>query len=85
MQETAEMMIEILRSEAEIEPEVAAALRPQTLIEDLGLDSLDVIDFLFRVDQKTGVEIADDILVSGEIKTLADLAAYVDRNRPSTT
>ena len=53
--------------------------------EDLGLDSLDIIQFLFHVDQKTGVEIEDEVLLTGEFKSIADLAEYVDRNRSGST
>jgi len=81
VEETAEMMIEILKKEIEHEIEIENELRPDTLIEEIGLDSLDVINFLFLLGQKTGVEVQDDILLSDEINTIADLAAYVDRNR----
>jgi acyl carrier protein len=81
VEETVEMMIEILKNETELEIEIEKALRPDTLIEEIGLDSLDVINFLFLLSQKTGVEVQDDILLSDEINTIADLAAYVDRNR----
>ena len=81
VEETVEMMIVILKKETELEIEIEKELRPDTLIEEIGLDSLDVINFLFLLGQKTGVEVQDDILLSDEINKIADLAAYVDRNR----
>ena len=77
MEETAEMMIKILNEKIEVEKE----LLPDTLIEEIKLDSLDLIHFLFLLGQKTGVEIEDETIVSEEIQTIADLAAYVDESR----
>ena len=70
-------MHKVIKEEFDIETE----LLPDTLIEEMRLDSLDLIRFLFLLDQETGVEIPDEILLSDEIQTIADLGAYIDKNR----
>jgi acyl carrier protein len=52
--------------------------------KSLGLDSLDVINFLFSVEEDTGVAISDEAIAERGLKTLADFAAYVDEHSSAT-
>ncbi len=47
-------------------------------ISDLGLDSLDIISFLFGLEQACGVKIPDEALSSGQIQTLGSLLEFVN-------
>ena len=76
MQTTAEMMIRMLRENFELK-----ILAPDSKIEDLEIDSLDLINFLFSLNEKTGVDVPDDILAGGDMKTISDLADYIDKNK----
>lgn len=51
-----------------------SAITPETKFEDLGLDSLDMVDLLMALEDEFGVEIeAEDGL-----KTVNDLVEYMD-------
>lgn len=52
-----------------------------TKLREAGLDSLDTINFLFSVEEETGVNIPDEALVEEPLETLGQLAEYVDRNK----
>ncbi|HEU5117069.1 MAG TPA: acyl carrier protein [Isosphaeraceae bacterium] len=51
------------------------------LVEDLGIDSLDLVAVFLQVQDEFDVVIEDDDVVA--LKTVADLAAYVHRTRGS--
>ena len=58
----------------EIEPE---QLVPKAnIFEDLGLDSLDIVDLVVALQQKFGVKIRQDERVR-EIRTLEDIYAFI--------
>jgi acyl carrier protein len=54
---------------------------PDATPKSLGLDSLDVINFLFSVEEATGIAIPDEAIAERSLKTLRDFAAYVDEQR----
>ena len=60
---------------------VKGALGPDVELKELSLDSLDVINFLFSTEQATGVKIPDEAINSDQLKTLADMARYIDSRR----
>ena len=45
--------------------------------EDLGADSLDVVELLMNIEEKYDVTVPDEAVMG--IKTVEDLAAYVDK------
>jgi acyl carrier protein len=45
--------------------------------EDLGADSLDVVEILMNIEDKYGISISDEAL--NEIKTVGDLINFVDK------
>lgn len=53
----------------------------ETSLEDLGLDSLDKVNFLFSLEDATGVEIPDEDLEEKGLTTLGKLATYVDAKK----
>lgn len=51
--------------------------------EDLGLDSLTIVEFFVRLEESSGVRIADEDIA--ELTTLGDAVEYIDERRKSTT
>ena len=52
-----EELIEIIAEEALID---RAKLDPAAKLEDIGLDSVDLVSIVFAIEEKYGVEIAED-------------------------
>ena len=48
------------------------------LQEDLGADSLDVVDLLMSIEDEFGVEVPDDEI--DNIKTVGSLVSYIEAN-----
>ena len=47
-----------------------------TFIDDLGADSLDIVEFIMAFEEEFNVEIPDD--VAEKIKTVKDTVEYID-------
>jgi acyl carrier protein len=54
----------------------ADRLRPDATLSDLGVDSLDFVDLIFKIEDRFGLKIKDDMPQS--LATLGDVAAYID-------
>lgn len=54
---------------------------PDSDINELGLDSLDIINFLFSVEEKTGVKVPDEDINAHGLRALKDFARYIDERR----
>ena len=67
------LMTEILRDKFN----VRKPLGPETDVNDIGLDSLDVINFLYSLEEQTGVPVPDEDIERYKLRTLASFAAYV--------
>lgn len=74
MQKSLDVIISILRNDHG----VTADLGADTKISDVGIDSVDLIGFLFALEEKTGVKIPDEDLNSNHLQTLGQYARYVD-------
>ena len=59
-------------SEEEIKPE-------SILIDDLGADSLDVVEIVMSLEDEFGIEIADE--ETAKIKTVQDIVTFVDSQK----
>jgi acyl carrier protein len=68
---TLEQLQEFLVKNFEVRSEQVTP--PARLIDDLDLDSLDAVDLVVRLEQETGVEIAED-----ELKSLATVQDVLD-------
>ena len=56
------------------------AIAPESrLVEDLGIDSLDLVSIVLTAQELYGVAIDEDEVA--ELRTMADLVGYVDRRR----
>ena len=63
---------ELAVKEFSIDP---SGLDPAAPLDQLGIDSLSFIEFMFKVEEEFGVSVSDDDLK--HIKTLADLERHV--------
>ncbi len=50
-----------------------------TMQDDLGADSLDLVDLVMSVEEEFGVKVADEDLEN--IKTVGDIVEYIDENK----
>jgi acyl carrier protein len=73
MSTTLEQLFQMARKELDLQDEKIDA---QASFTDLGLDSLMLVDFLFSVEDRYGIEIDHDRVLAKP--TLAGLAALVD-------
>lgn len=48
------------------------------IMEDLGADSLDIVEMLMNIEQDYGIVIADDIV---GFKTVGDIVRYIENNQ----
>jgi len=68
-----EELIEIIAEEALVD---RAKLDPKATLEDIGLDSVDLVSVVFAIEEKYGIEIAEDAFSRSD--TLAELLAKIE-------
>ena len=66
----------ILADQLDVEEDKVTA--DTDLQEDLGADSLDVVDLLMSIEDEFGVEVPDDEIEN--IKTVGSLVSYIEAN-----
>lgn len=49
------------------------------IVDDLGADSLDVVEMLMTIEQDYGVIVPDDVIAT--FKTVGDVARYIENNQ----
>ncbi len=49
------------------------------IVEDLGADSLDVVEMLMTIEQEYGVVVPDEAIMT--FKTVGDVARYIENNQ----
>ncbi len=54
-------------------------LTKESLFKDLGIDSLDLVDLVFELEEEIGVQFDDDELL--KIKTVQDLLNLIDTKK----
>ena len=72
-----EKVKKILSEQFDVEEEKITA--DTSIINDLGADSLDVVDLLMSIEDEFEVEVPDDEIEN--IKTVEDLVKYIDNNQ----
>ena len=50
-----------------------------TFIDDLGADSLDIVELIMAFEEEFGIEIPDE--AAEKIKTVQDVVCYIDQNK----
>ena len=72
---TLEKIIELLANQLEID---RALISPDTdIIEDLGADSLDIVELITAIEDEYNLVVTDERAT--EIHTVRDLASYIER------
>lgn len=66
----------ILASQLDIEEDKITAATD--IAEDLGADSLDVVELMMSIEEEFGIEIADEDARS--FKTVSDVVSYIEAN-----
>jgi len=73
MEKIIEMISQQLKADAE-------GITPDTnIMEDLGADSLDVVELLMALEESFGVSVPDEDVAG--LKTVRDIAAYIENNK----
>lgn len=74
---TKEKVIEVLKGvNMDVDPE---ALDPSTDLRSQGVDSLDMMNMLFAIEEAFLVEISDDSITDGEWLTIEDMVKNVNK------
>jgi acyl carrier protein len=60
---------------------IAIPLSADSILTELGIDSLDVINFLFTIEEATGVKISDEDILEHSLERLGQFSAYIDARR----
>jgi len=53
-----------------------AQLAPEAELSSLGIDSLDMLELFFKIEERLGIKIWNE--VPGSLRTVHDVVAYVD-------
>ncbi len=69
-------IIEAIAKQLKIDP---ANITPETdIIDDLGADSLDVVELLMTIEDKYGIVVPDDEVTN--LRTIAKMSEYIESN-----
>ncbi|MCL1858137.1 MAG: acyl carrier protein [Oscillospiraceae bacterium] len=69
-----EQIVEIISKQLKADPE---QITPETnIMEDLGADSLDVVELLMAIEETFGVSVPDEDIPG--LRTIKDMADYVE-------
>jgi acyl carrier protein len=72
MNETASKITSIIAEKLHID---ATAVTPQATLQDLGADSLDMVDIIMKIEEEFGIEINDEDAES--LHNVQDVISYV--------
>ncbi|HRT70761.1 MAG TPA: acyl carrier protein [Syntrophales bacterium] len=78
-------VIEVIRGIIkEIEPAIDTdSIDETTDILELEMDSLDIMQYLFEIDEKLGREIPDDVFVKKKLSVIGNLIQYLENEQKS--
>ena len=68
-----EMVSNAIAKKLEID---VATIKPESTLEDLGLDSLDTFDIIFEAEDKLGIKVPNDQV---DVKTIQDMTNLLDQ------
>ncbi|MEO6225786.1 MAG: acyl carrier protein [Sphingomicrobium sp.] len=77
MSETADRVKKIVVEHLGVEPDKVT--EGASFIDDLGADSLDIVELVMAFEEEFGVEIPDD--AAEKITTVNDAIEYIDQNK----
>ena len=64
---------------AQLDYDEDAVTMQSSIIDDLGADSLDVVDLVMSLEEEFDMEISDEDIES--IKTIGDMVKYIETNK----
>jgi acyl carrier protein len=67
-----EMVTNAIAKKLEID---VATIKPESTLEELGLDSLDTFDIIFEAEDKLGIKVPNDQV---DVKTIQDMTNLLD-------
>ncbi len=75
------MVLEKLKSIVadQLDVEEDAVVLDASITEDLGADSLDVVDLVMSIEEEFDIEIPDEAVE--DIKTIGDIVKYIENNQ----
>ncbi|EDM24453.1 acyl carrier protein [Caminibacter mediatlanticus TB-2] len=77
MANTFEQVKEVIVEQLNVSPE---EVKPEAnFVEDLGADSLDVVEMIMALEERFGIEIPDS--EAENIKTVQDVVDYIEKNK----
>ena len=68
-----EMVSNAIAKKLEID---VATIKPESTLEELGLDSLDTFDIIFEAEDKLGIKVPNDQV---DVKTIQDITNLLDQ------
>jgi len=68
-----EMVSNAIAKKLEID---VATIKPESTLEELGLDSLDTFDIIFEAEDKLGIKVPNDQV---DVKTIQDMTNLLDK------
>ncbi len=71
-----EKLQEILSGQFDVE--ASDITMESTIVEDLGADSLDLVDLIMAIEEEFDIEVPDELAENA--KTVGDVVAYVEEN-----
>ena len=74
---TFEKVRDIVVDQLGVEPDEVAI--ESTFIDDLGADSLDIVELIMAFEEEFGIEIPDE--AAEKIKTVQDVVSYIEKNK----
>lgn len=75
MTATADVLTQIICDKFEIDP---GKIKPEATLEDIGIDSIDVFDVVFTIEEALDIKVPSDDVKIGSFQDLVDL---IDRIR----
>lgn len=73
MADTLQTLKKIIAEKLDRDPE---SISPESTMEDIGLDSLDTFDVIFRAEEEFNIKVTD---YQAELKTLQDVVNLIDQ------
>ena len=73
MESTLELIQQSIAKKLEVD---VATIKPESTLEELGLDSLDTFDLIFEAEDKLGIKVPNDQV---DVKTIQDMTNLLDQ------
>ncbi|MEY3785013.1 MAG: hypothetical protein RIT47_449 [Pseudomonadota bacterium] len=73
MESTFELIQQSIAKKLEID---ITTIKPESTLEELGLDSLDTFDLIFEAEDKLGIKVPNDEVA---VKTIQDMVSLLDK------